>query len=152
DIRNHRLRLGLRLELRLRPVFAIVVVFARLMLLARLVGLPLALMITLLILARHIGLRLRRDEAGLLPEIGKTLAVVVAILGGHFAVDARLLLRLALAELLLGRGDQAEVMLGVLVVILGGDRIAGRAGVTRQLHIFLGDVGGGAADLDVGPV
>ena len=41
-------------------------------------------MVALLILARHIRLRLRRDEAGLLPEIGKILAVVVAVLRGAF--------------------------------------------------------------------
>src|SRR6202035_1531851 len=87
---NHRLRLrlGLRLELRLRAVIAIV--FARLMLLAWLVGLALALMVArimialLIVVARHEGLRLRRDEAGLLPEIPKALAVVVAVLRGHF--------------------------------------------------------------------
>src|SRR6185437_3115528 len=63
-IRNHRLRLRLRLrlELRLRPVVAIVVVLARLMLLTRLVGLSLALMVALLIVARHVRLRLRRDK------------------------------------------------------------------------------------------
>ena len=43
-------------------------------------------------------------------------------------------------------------MFGVLVVVLGRDGIAGRARVTRQLHVFFGDVRGGAADLDIGPV
>src|ERR1700759_5306254 len=63
-VRDHRLWLGLRVRLilRLRAMIAVVVMFARLMLLARLVGLPLALMVALLILARHVGLRLRRDE------------------------------------------------------------------------------------------
>jgi hypothetical protein len=43
-------------------------------------------------------------------------------------------------------------MLGVLVVVLGRDRIAGRARVTRELNVFFGDVRGSAADLDVGSV
>ena len=43
-------------------------------------------------------------------------------------------------------------MLGVLVVVLGRNRVAGRARVACQLDIFFGDVRGGAADLDVGSV
>ncbi len=119
-------------------------------LLARLIGLALALMFARRrIVARHEGLRLRRHEAGLLAEIREALALVVAVLRRHFVFGARL--RLVLPELFLGRGDQAEIMLGMLIVILGGDRIAGRARVARQLHVFFSDVGGGAADLDVGP-
>jgi hypothetical protein len=41
---------------------------------------------------------------------------------------------------------------GVLVVVLGCDRVAGRARVTRQLNVFFGYVRGGAADLDIGSV
>src|ERR1700731_1034986 len=120
------------------------------MLLAWLVGLALALVVALIVVARHERLLLGRDEAGLLPEIRKAFALVVAVLRRHFVLGARL--RLILTELFLGSGDQAEIMLGMLVVILGGHRIAGRACVTRQLHVFLGDVGCGAADLDVGSV
>jgi hypothetical protein len=141
------LRLGLRLKLRLRPVFAVAALIAGLMLVARLIGL---LVIALMVIARHERLLLLRDEAGLLPEIRKALALVVAVLRGHFILGARL--RLVLAELFLGGGDQAEIMLGMLIVVLGGDRIAGRARVTRQLHVFFRDVGCGASDLDVGSV
>src|SRR5207344_1520962 len=95
-------------------------------------------------------LRLRRDKAGFLSEMRKALALVVAVLGSHFILGARL--RLVLPKLFLGGGNQAEIMLGVLVVILGGYRIAGRAGVARQLHILLRDVRRSAADLDVGSV
>ena len=81
----------------------------------------------------------------------EALALVLAFFRRrHFVVGARL--RLVLPELLLGGGDQAEIMLGVLVVVLGRDRIAGRARVARQLDVFFRDVGGGAADLDVGSV
>ena len=146
-VRDYRLRLGLRLKLRLRTMFAM---FAGLMLVARLVGLAVALMVALRVVARHERLRLHRNEAGLLPEIRKALALVVAILRGHFVLGARL--RLVLTKLLLGGGDQAEIMFGMLIVIFGGDRIAGRTRVARQLHILFRDVGCGAADLDVGSV
>jgi hypothetical protein len=43
-------------------------------------------------------------------------------------------------------------MFSVLVIILGGDRIAGGTGIARQLQIFFSDVGCRAADLDVGAV
>src|ERR1700731_5181024 len=120
------------------------------MLLAWLVGLALALVVALIVVARHERLRLRRDEAGFLPEIRKAFALVVAVLRGHFIFGARL--RLVLTELFLGSGDQTEIMLGMLVVIFGGYRISGRARVARQLHIFFSDVRCGAANLDVGPV
>src|SRR5205807_1486820 len=144
-----RLWLGLllRLKLRLRTMLAM---FARRMLVARLVGLALALVVTLIIVARHERLRLHRNEAGFLSEMRKTFALVVGLLRGHFILGARL--RLVLPELLLGGGDQPEIMLGMLIVILRGDRIARRARIARQLHVFLRDVGGGAADLDVGSV
>src|SRR5260370_18426325 len=120
------------------------------MLVARLVGLALALVVALIVVARHERLRLHRDEAGLLPEIRKALALVVAVLRRHFILGARL--RLVLTELFLGGGDQAEIMLGMLIVILGGYRIAGAARVPRQLHVLFRDVGCGTADLAVGSV
>ena len=64
----------------------------------------------------------------------------------------RLEVRILLAELFLRGRDQAEIMLGVLEVIFGRDRIAGRMGVAGKLEIFLGDVIGRAADLHVGAV
>src|SRR6202035_400799 len=100
-IRNHRLRLRLglwlRLKLRLRTVLAML--FAGLMLVARLVGLSVALVFARIVVARHERLRLYRDEAGLLPEMREVLALVLAILRGHFIFGARL--RLVLAELFL---------------------------------------------------
>ena len=122
---DRRLRLGLRLKLRLRTVIAIAIVFARLvfarlMLLAWLVGLALALVVALIVVARHERLRLGRYEAGFLPEIRKAFALVVAVLRRHFILGARL--RLVLTELFLGSGDQAEIMPGMLVVVLGGYR------------------------------
>ncbi len=52
----------------------------------------------------------------------------------------------------LRRGDQPEVMLGVLQVVFGGDRIASRMRVSRKLKVFLCDVLRGASNFHVGAV
>jgi hypothetical protein len=49
----------------------------------------------------------------------------------------------------LRRGDQTKVVLGVLVVVFGGDRIAGSRGVAGQLQVLLGDMVRGPADLHI---
>ncbi|MGY4282849.1 hypothetical protein ACVWXO_002069 [Bradyrhizobium sp. LM2.7] len=143
-IQRERLRLGLRLILRLRTVVALAVL-ARLLVLA-LIGLIVAglivagLMITLLMVTLAVAheSRLLRlgNEARLLAEIREILTVVIAVVAAaaQGLVAARLL---ALPELLLGGGDQAEIMLRVLVVILGSDRIAGRARVACELKVLL---------------
>jgi hypothetical protein len=71
------------------------------------------------------------------------------------ALLMRLLLvvvRVLLTKLFLRRSDQAEVVLGVLIIILGGHRVARSLRVTRELDVFLRDVRSGAADFDVGTV
>ena len=65
---------------------------------------------------------------------------------------ARLEVRIVLAELLLRRRDQPEIMFGVLEIIFGRDRIAGGLGVTRELKILLRDVIGRTANLHIGAV
>ncbi len=151
-------RQRLRLILRLRTMVAFAM-FARLLVVA-LIGLlavtrlMITLVIALAVAVAHEGLlllRRLRDEARLLAEIREILAVVLAVVAAvaDGLVAARLLV---LAELFLGRRDQAEIMLGVLVVVLGGDRVAGRARIARELKIFFGDVRSRAADLDVGSV
>ena len=128
---NHRLRLRrLRLILRLGPVLALAAVltlaamFARLLLFALIGLLIVAITAWAVVAVAHIGLRLlHRNEARLLPEAREALALVFVLM--HRVVAARLLLRLVLAELLLGRGDQAEIVLGVLVVVFGRDGVAG---------------------------
>jgi hypothetical protein len=160
-VRDNRLRLGLRLILRLRPVFARLAMFAGLMLFARLLlalkGLALARLeialrvVALSVFARHERLRLLRNEAGFLAEIGEALALVLAFVRRrHFVFGARL--RLVLPELLLSGCDQPEIMFGVLVVVLGSNRIARGARIARELDVFFRNVGGGATDLDVGSV
>ncbi len=141
-------------------LFAGLAMFAGLMLFARLlvaIGLAFARLevalrvVALVVFARHERLRLLRNEAGLLTEVGEALALVLAFVRRrHFVFGARL--RLVLPELLLGGCDQPEIMFSMLVVVLGRDRVAGGTRIARQLYVFFCNVGGGATDLDVGPV
>jgi len=85
--------------------------------------------------------RLRRGEA-----VVDWRKIVVIVLVYHLAELVALLI------LGLGRRNDAEIVLGVLQVVLGQYRIARRLGVTRKLQVFLGDVGGVAAHLYVGAV
>jgi hypothetical protein len=63
------------------------------------------------------------------------------------AAALRLVEWLALAELFLRGGDQAKIMLGVLVVIFGGDGIARRLRVASKLDVFFGYMIGRTPDL-----
>ena len=131
---------------------------------ARLMGLVLWLRLVLLGLrkrlriARHEGLRLARAEGLLVPARHRLHTVVVALVEGVIARAARHLVigsgkvGIGLPELFLRGGDQAEIMLGVLVVIFGRDRIARALRVARELHVFFRDVRGGAANFHVGAV
>ena len=80
-----------------------------------------------LLLARIKRLRLTRRErlAGQM-RLLVVVAVkpVVAGIAAHVALRLLLIVGLTLAVLLLGGGDQAEIMLGVLVIVFGGNRIA----------------------------
>ena len=80
-------------------------------------------------------------------------ALVCGLLTGR-ALLLRLLVVIGvlLAELFLRGGDQAEIMLGVLIVVFGGHRIARALCITRKLDIFFRNMRGGAADFDVGTV
>lgn len=115
-------------------------------------------------IARQIGLLLRfaRSVAGLVLAHERLRLVIVAIesiIGPRLPATLALLLRLLLivvrvllAELFLRGGDQAEVMLGMLIVILGGYRIAGPLRVACKLNVFFCDMRCGAADLYIGTV
>ncbi len=172
---GHRLRLRLILRLRAFPmfawftitmltwltmfaclaVFALVTVFARLamltlfarLLLVALIGLVVAALALTAVAHERLRLLLGGNEAGLLAEMREALALVVEIVDGQILGVARL--RLVLAELLLSSGNQAEIVLGMLVVILRGDGISRRAGITGKLDVFLGNMGGSPTDLDV---
>jgi hypothetical protein len=90
------------------------------------------------------------------------LAVVIiavkSLVGVLLAGGALLLLRLLvvvwilLTELFLRGGNQAKVVLGMLVVVLGRNRIARTLRVARELDIFFRYMRSGAANFDVGTV
>jgi hypothetical protein len=90
------------------------------------------------------------------------LAVIIiavkSLVGVLLARGALLLLRLLvvvwilLTELFLRGGNQAKVVLGMLVVVLGRNRIARTLRVARELDIFFRYMRSGAANFDVGTV
>src|SRR5580700_10746971 len=81
------------------------------------------------------------------------IALIIAVVGKVAAlVAALLIIGLALPKLLLRRGDQPEIMLGVLIIVFGRDRISGTLRVAGKLKIFFGHMGGGSANFHVRPV
>ena len=105
-------------------------------------------------LALHIGLR--RERSGIAfggrSEAVGDAAEVFVVLDLDRLPFARRPAALGVRLGGLGGGDEAEIVLGVLQVVLGRDRIAAGVGVARELQVLLGDVVGVAADLHVGPV
>lgn len=131
-------------------------------LMLRLLGLVLLRLMRLIVLRLVlIVLRLTRVERLRLWRVGLAglgliIAVIVAVVG-HIAAHstARLLLLkigLILAKLLLRGGDQTEIMLGMLIIIFGGDRISRALRVASELKIFFGNVRGGSPDFYVRPI
>jgi hypothetical protein len=144
---------------RLEALLPGLVVMLRLRLLMRLLillRLLLRLLVRLLVLLRRlllaliVWLLLWRER---LAANGRLVIVaVVKRVVGIIAGLLRLLLiegRLGLPQVLLRGGDQPEIMLGVLVVVFGRDRIAGTLRVAGQLKVFLGNVRRIAPDLQV---
>lgn len=150
-----RPRLMLLVMLRL---LALVVARLLLMMLPRLLLLMLRLLLVMLLL---LWLRVVRLVLSVRPKpvfVAIVEAVVAAALRRALLLRLLALLRLLivirvlLPKLFLRRRDQPEVMLGVLIVILGCDRVAGALRVTRELDVLLRDVGGRAANFHIGPV
>jgi len=142
---------GARLRhMRLRPAAAI-----RLRLLSRRIRRLLALI--RLGLTRLIGLRLAAAAAvgrvsHRMPGRVVVAPVVTVVAAALVARSVLTEVRIVLPELFLRRGDQAEIMLGVLKVIFRCHRVARSLGVACQLHVFVGDVVRGPADFHVGTV
>ncbi len=138
--------------LRLRLVLRLMLL--RLVLLRLLVLWLLVLRLMVLRLALIEWLRLR--SVRLAAHLRLFVAFVVAVVGGIAAHVATLLLRLVkglgLAKLFLRDGDQAKIMFGVLIIILGGNRISGALRVAGKLEIFFGNVGCRSPDFYVLPV
>lgn len=80
----------------------------------------------------------------------KTFIVPLLVLPARRAL-LRLLIVVGvlLAELFLRGGNETKIMFGVLVVILGGNRIAGALGIARKLDVFFRNVRSRAANFDV---
>jgi len=115
-------------------------------------------------IARQIRLLLRftRSVARLVlahEGLGVVIIAVKSLVGVLLAGGALLLLlrllvvvRILLTELFLRGGNQAKIVLGMLVVVLGRNRIARTLRVTRELDIFFRYMRSGAANFDVGTV
>ena len=123
-----------------------------LLVLLRLIVLLIVLLIVML-LARIVWLRLARGER-LAANMGLlTIAVVVAVIGrAHLSGRLLLVIRLTLPELLLRRSDNAEIMLGMLIIIFRCNRVPGTLRVTGKLKILFGDVGRRTANFYVRPI
>src|SRR5216683_6566302 len=151
-----------RLLVRLRVWMLLVLRTVVDLLIARREGLRVTRDIGLLwLLNRLRHLRLRRIARFVLTHerLAVILAVVEVVVSRTLRRAALALLRLLivvvgvlLAELFLRSSDQAEIMLGVLVVIFGGDRITRALRVARKLDVFFRDMRGGATDFYVGAV
>jgi len=102
---------------------------------------------------RHVGLRL----ASAVRRIGGTahrLLPIVTVVEATFARRRCFVLRagevgIVLAELLLRRGYDAVIVLGVLIVVLRRNRITGSLRVPRKLNIFFCNVGWIAANFHI---
>jgi len=115
-------------------------------------------------IARQIRLLLRftRSVARLVlahEGLGVVIIAVKSLVGVLLAGGALLLLLrllvvvwILLPELFLRGGNQAEIVLGMLVVVLGRNRIARTLRVARELDIFFRYMRSGAANFDVGTV
>jgi hypothetical protein len=139
---------GLVVLLRLRLLMRLLVL-RRLLVLLRLLIVG-RLVLLRLLLALIVGLLLRRERLAANRRL--VIVAVVKRVVGVIAALLRLLLiegRLGLPEVFLRGGDQAEIMFGVLVVVLCRDRIAGTLRIAGQLEIFLGNVRCIAPDLQV---
>jgi len=107
-------------------------------------------------LRRQERLRLARAErrhpsvdARLLPEI--LVAIIIEGFVPRIVVGTGKV-RVVLAELFLRGGDQPEIMLGVLIVVLRRYRIARRVRVTGELNVLFSDMGRSSTNLDVGTI
>jgi hypothetical protein len=107
-------------------------------------------------ITRQIGLRISGTEGWLLARAWQAGWLVIALLvhvvthiipAIHSAFAAEEGRRLP--ELFLRCGDQAEIMLRVLMIVLGGNRISRRLGVTSKLQVFLGYVRRSASYFDI---
>jgi len=110
----------------------------------------LIVLLWLLVLLR-IKLLLTRGErlAGLRLVVAVVITVILAVAAGAGLTRLLLVVGLALAELLLRRGDHTKIMFGMLIVILGRNRVTGTLRVAGKLQILFADMGCRAANFHV---
>ena len=115
--------------------------------------LRLMVLLIVMLLARIVWLRLARGER-LAADMGLlTIALVVAFIRRtHLAGRLLLVIGLTLAELFLRSSDDAEIVLGVLIIIFRCNRVPGALRVTGKLKILFGDMGRRTANFYVRPV
>ena len=114
--------------------------------------LRLMVLLIVMLLARIGWLRLARGER-LATDMGLlTIALVVAFIRRtHLAGRLLLVIGLTLAELFLRSSDDAEIVLGVLIIIFRCNRVPGALRVTGKLKILFGDMGRRTANFYVRP-
>jgi hypothetical protein len=137
----------IRLRLMLRAVLHLLI--------ARRERLGIARQIRLLLRFTRSVARLVLAHEGLAVVIIAVKSLVgVLLAGGALLLLLRLLVVvwILLTELFLRGGNQAEIVLGMLVVVLGRNRIARTLRVARELDIFFRYMRSGAANFDVGSV
>jgi hypothetical protein len=111
-------------------------------------ALTMTVILRLLLFARIKGLRFARRVG--FADGGLVFAVVITLVGSTAAlVGAWLIIGLALAKLFLGGGDQAEIVLGVLLIVFGRHGIAGTLRIACKLEILFRDMGCRSADFHV---
>jgi hypothetical protein len=113
------------------------------------------LLLRLMVLLLRVERLLRR--VWLTTHLRLVVALIIIVVGEVVvrpaaATGLLLEIRLRLAKLFLRGGDQAEIMLGVLIIIFAGNRIAGALRVAGELEIFFGNVGRCSPDFYVLPV
>jgi len=137
----------MRLRLMLRAVMHLLI--------ARRERLGIARQIRLLLRFTRSVARLILAHEGLAVVIIPVKSLVgVLLAGGALLLLLRLLVVvwILLTELFLRGGNQAEIVLGMLVVVLGRNRIARTLCVARELDVFFRYMRSGAANFDVGTV
>ena len=127
---------------------------SRMLLRPRLKLLLMLLRLIVMLLARIVRLRVARGERFATDMGLLAVAVVVAVIGGRAHLAGRLLLviGLILPQLLLRRSDDAEIVLGVLIIIFRCDRVPGTLRVTGKLKILFGDMRRRTANFYIRPI
>jgi hypothetical protein len=138
-------RLLIRLLLMLRTILHLLIAWREWLGIARQVRL-------LLRFARRVAwLVLTHERLGVVIVAVKSL-VGVLLAGCALLLRLLVVIRVLLTELLLRGGNQTKIVLGMLIVVLGRNRITRALRVARELDIFFRDMRSGAANFDVGTI